>query len=52
MQQQESSNIKKNVVVGQDIDLLVLLNQLVSTNAKMYFLKPGASNISDSVFDK
>lgn len=35
---------KTVIVVGQDIDLLVLLNQLNSNNHDIYFLKPGSGN--------
>lgn len=35
------------VVVGQDIDLLVLLNQFHSKKGNIYFHKPGAGNVKD-----
>lgn len=38
---------KTVIVVGQDIDLLVLLNQLNSNNYDIYFHKPGSGNIKD-----
>ncbi|KYN02063.1 hypothetical protein ALC62_07132 [Cyphomyrmex costatus] len=41
---------KTVVVVGQDIDLLVLLNQLNSSDASIYFLSPGAANTNDSIY--
>ena len=38
---------KTVIVVGQDIDLLVLLNQLNSNNYNIYFHKPGSGNVKD-----
>lgn len=38
---------KTVIVVGQDIDLLVLLNQLNSNNYNIYFQKPGSGNVKD-----
>lgn len=44
------STNKTVIVVGQDIDLLVLLNQLNSCNHDIYFLKPGSGNVKDLFF--
>lgn len=41
---------KNVIVVGQDIDLLVLLSQLNSNNAPIYFLKCGAGNVIDMMY--
>ncbi|CAH1113884.1 unnamed protein product [Psylliodes chrysocephalus] len=41
---------KTVIVVGQDIDFLVLLNQLTSNNHDIYFLKPGSGNVKDLFF--
>lgn len=38
------------VIVGQDIDLLVLLNQLNSNNFNIYFHKPGSGNTKDTFY--
>lgn len=43
-------NNKNVVVVAEDIDLLVLLNQLNSTDANIYFLKPGVGNVIDAAY--
>lgn len=41
---------KTVVVVGQDIDLLVLLNQLNSEEAPIFFLKVGSGNVGDCIY--
>ncbi|KYM99414.1 hypothetical protein ALC62_09846 [Cyphomyrmex costatus] len=41
---------KTVIVVGQDIDLLVLLNLLNTNNYDIYFLKPGSGNAKDSMY--
>lgn len=40
---------KTVIIVGQDIDLLVLLNQLSPINSNIYFFKPGSGNVNDSL---
>ena len=47
----EISKTGKNViVVGQDIDLLVLLNQLGSNQSNLYFLKPATGRSQDVIY--
>ena len=41
---------KTIVVVGQDIDPLILLNHLSPAEAKIYFLKPGTGSLNDSMY--
>lgn len=41
---------KTVVVIGTDIDLLVLLNQLNSKDAKIYFVSPGVADAGDLVY--
>lgn len=41
---------KNVIIVGQDIDLLVLLHQLNSNDAPVYFLKCGTGNVEDSMY--
>lgn len=41
---------KNVVIVGQDIDLLVLLHQLNSNGYSIYFHKPGSGNVKDSFY--
>lgn len=41
---------KTVIIVGQDIDLLVLLHQLNSNGLDIYFHKPGSSNVKDSFY--
>lgn len=38
------------IIVGQDIDLLVLLNQFNETDLNIYFFKPGSGKIDDLYF--
>lgn len=45
-----AKNTNKTVIlVGQDIDLLVVLNQLNATNY-IYLLKPGSGTVKDNFF--
>ena len=46
---QKSSNIQVTVV-GEDVDLLVLLIALTPENKNIYFLKPGSGKIAKKVF--
>ena len=46
---QKSSNILVTVV-GEDVDLLVLLIALIPQNKNIYFLKPGSGKIAKKVF--
>lgn len=41
----------KVVIIGQDIDLLVLLCQLNTENCNIFFCKVGAGNVEDMYFD-
>lgn len=43
-------SLKKIIIIGQDIDLLVLLTQFSTTNLPIFFLKPGVGNVSDSMY--
>ena len=37
-------------IIGEDIDLLVILTQHAPTNT-VYFLKPGKGNVKDCIYD-
>lgn len=41
---------KTVIVVGQDIDLLVLLNQFGSSYQNIYLLKPGSGKVNDAFY--
>lgn len=41
---------KQIVIVGQDVDLLVLLHQFNLNNAPIYFLKVGAGKVNDAIY--
>lgn len=38
------------IIIGQDIDLLVILIQLETTNLEIYFRKQGSGNINDCCY--
>ncbi|KAJ8865980.1 hypothetical protein PR048_033504 [Dryococelus australis] len=38
------------VVIGEDVDLIVLLTALTPPGRKVYFMKPGRGNIEDKVY--
>ncbi|KAJ8892887.1 hypothetical protein PR048_005468 [Dryococelus australis] len=40
------------VVIGEDVDLLVLLTALTPLDRNVYFMKPGRGNIEDKVKKK
>lgn len=42
-----ASNNKIVIIIGQDIDLLVILNQLNTTDLQIYLKKKGAGNVKD-----
>ncbi|KAJ8876593.1 hypothetical protein PR048_021038 [Dryococelus australis] len=38
------------IVIGEDVDLFVLLTALTPLHRKVYFMKPGRENIEDKVY--
>ena len=45
------SEEKNFVIVGEDIDLLVILTQLAFKNPQVFFLKPGRGKVPQKIFN-
>jgi len=46
----EQININKSIVVGEDIDLLVLLIARTPAEKEIYFLKPGKAKVKTTIY--